>query len=647
VTCKKSGLKYADYSLIHDTSSIIDAEEAAFGGGNKSIGQKKIYLSNLSLKVNKKNLRIEFINKDSAFFSVTPSVLGWGDSWENYKGFSLNIVNTSANDIEFVIDIIGIRAVLPFRFFIQANSVKHIDTTFNELLLTGNNLKGYFPVFLKFSFFNAKNSQLIIKDFALIEGLNHSAIMDSLGQRKYAQWKGKIDKVSDLKAQIISSDSTYISRKSKLDKYGGLITEKYPAKGYFYVAQDKSKKYWFITPDGHPFWSFGVTGVRYKHISSDVTEYASRKYLFECLPPNEKPYDICYTDSNKVSFYAWNILRKYGNLDNWRLKTLQKLDNWGINTIGNWSEDSICLESTMPFTYSYRTNTRQSLVYNGIPDVFNPKWNEHVDSIFTDMHRWRNNPYLLGYFIDNEMDWESYKWLDANESFLTKKQWLQFIKNKYKTVQKINELYTLNLTRLDSLDNMVSENYDKSNDAIKRDLEEFMGEYAKQYFSVIRSLLKKHDPNHLYLGCRFTKRLKPMSILKEAAMYCDVVSVNIYSYVPDNKIAYAWYNAVKKPLIIGEHHLPLVSNRQLAPLYKAFSEEERYIGFTTYVKTWANYPFSVGSHWYQYVDQPITGRAGDGENQVVGFVDITDQPHTELIEAASYISNSIYLWHAK
>jgi agarase len=55
-------------------------------------------------------------------------------------------------------------------------------------------------------------------------------------------------------------------------------------------------------------------------------------------------------------------------------------------------------------------------------------------------------------------------------------------------------------------------------------------------------------------------------------------------------------------------------------------------------------PYSLGSHWYQYSDQHITGRASNGENQIIGFVDITDQPYQRMIDAARYNFEHIYQW---
>ena len=41
----------------------------------------------------------------------------------------------------------------------------------------------------------------------------------------------------------------------------------------------------------------------------------------------------------------------------------------------------------------------------------------------------------------------------------------------------------------------------------------------------------------------------------------------------------------------------------------------------------------VGTHWFQWLDQPVTGRS-DGENYNIGFIDATDRPYAELAAAA-------------
>jgi hypothetical protein len=43
-------------------------------------------------------------------------------------------------------------------------------------------------------------------------------------------------------------------------------------------------------------------------------------------------------------------------------------------------------------------------------------------------------------------------------------------------------------------------------------------------------------------------------------------------------------------------------------------------------------PEMVGTHWFQWADQPSTGRF-DGENYNIGLVDVTDRPYPDLVAA--------------
>jgi len=40
----------------------------------------------------------------------------------------------------------------------------------------------------------------------------------------------------------------------------------------------------------------------------------------------------------------------------------------------------------------------------------------------------------------------------------------------------------------------------------------------------------------------------------------------------------------------------------------------------------------VGCHWFQYVDQPVTGRLFDGENGHVGLVTVADVPYHPFVD---------------
>ena len=50
----------------------------------------------------------------------------------------------------------------------------------------------------------------------------------------------------------------------------------------------------------------------------------------------------------------------------------------------------------------------------------------------------------------------------------------------------------------------------------------------------------------------------------------------------------------------------------------------------------------VGCHWFQYTDEPLTGRSWDGENYNIGMVSVTDTPYAEMIQAARKIHAAGY-----
>jgi hypothetical protein len=85
-------------------------------------------------------------------------------------------------------------------------------------------------------------------------------------------------------------------------------------------------------------------------------------------------------------------------------------------------------------------------------------------------------------------------------------------------------------------------------------------------------------------------------------------------------------------VIIGEFHFG-TPGRGLAPgLAQTSNEEERAVAYRYYVENAAAQPALIGAHWFQWIDQPNTGRY-DGENYNIGLVDVTDQPYPDMIRA--------------
>jgi hypothetical protein len=57
------------------------------------------------------------------------------------------------------------------------------------------------------------------------------------------------------------------------------------------------------------------------------------------------------------------------------------------------------------------------------------------------------------------------------------------------------------------------------------------------------------------------------------------------------------------------------------------------VAYRYYVENAMADPNIVGAHWFEWIDEPSTGRF-DGENYNIGLVDVTDRPYRELVDAA-------------
>ena len=82
-----------------------------------------------------------------------------------------------------------------------------------------------------------------------------------------------------------------------------------------------------------------------------------------------------------------------------------------------------------------------------------------------------------------------------------------------------------------------------------------------------------------------------------------------------------------------------------AGLKQGSNQEERGVAYRYYVENAAADPSLVGTHWFQWIDEPSTGRF-DGENYNIGMLDVTDRPYRELIDAALATHKRLLQVHA-
>jgi agarase len=250
----------------------------------------------------------------------------------------------------------------------------------------------------------------------------------------------------------------------------------------------------------------------------------------------------------------------------------------------------------------------------------------------------------VGWFVDNELPWHTPNLLEAPPESALKGEWVALLQGRHESLAACSQVWQRPFRDWSDTARLTMAEVPPAGPG-RADYEALVRHYAEAYFAEIKDVLRRFAPKHLYLGCRFVRNAPAREIVAAAGRHCDVVTVNCYAWEPTREQFGAWHRDCGRPILIGEHHVSLDSPRQLPPLWEAFSPAERERYYANFVETWARQPYSLGCHYFQHADQPATGR-GDGENQTVGFVDITDQPHPDLDRALRASLPRVYDWHA-
>ena len=164
-----------------------------------------------------------------------------------------------------------------------------------------------------------------------------------------------------------------------------------------------------------------------------------------------------------------------------------------------------------------------------------------------------------------------------------------------------------------------------------------------EYYRIVREVVKRAAPDKLYLGRRLHGQMQPhggpQHAAAAAARYCDVVGINRYRSSPADL---QMVEGADVPIIIGEFHFGALDRGMLHTGLRAVpNQAQRAHAYTHYLNEALKHPHIVGTHWFQYREQAVTGRA-DGENYQIGFVDICDTPYPEIIDAARRVGARMY-----
>ncbi|MFA6239839.1 MAG: beta-galactosidase [Candidatus Hydrogenedentales bacterium] len=480
--------------------------------------------------------------------------------------------------------------------------------------------------------------------------------VDRFGQFRHSDWPGKIEDERDfaMNGERESNDWNRLPLIKRRDRYGGWAGGPQRRATGWFRTDVLDGKWWLVTPEGHLFFSAGMDCV----ITGEQTFVEQRPDWFEWLPAQDDPvYGSCYervagahsmaaTVGGKgltFNFYRANLIRKYGEDWNvrWRDAAYARLRFWGFNTVGNWSQQDLLKDSPMPFTVSVGVHGDLRRIEGGggywskVVDVYAPSFAETVESsIEPAVKPWATNPLCIGYFVDNEISWDTIEvgTLASPPDQPCRVAHVEMLKQKYGNIASLNKAWETTASDWDSLRVPA-----KRTPSCKEDLDRYLYAFAHRYFEVTNTALKKFAPNQLYLGCRFS--VMPEQAVRACADVADVVSFDLYY----REIAPDAYVNLGKPLIIGEFHFGALDRGMFhTGLADTINQNDRAASFSRYVNSVLKNPSFVGCHWFQYVDDPLTGRWYDGENYNIGFVTVANEPYPEMVDAARKVFDGMY-----
>jgi len=416
--------------------------------------------------------------------------------------------------------------------------------------------------------------------------------------------------------RVISQLSGFVPTPVALDKWGGRMDRSAPATGYFYTKKIDGR-WWAIDPQGH---------------------YYIQKALVEL--------GVASSPSAKAAFATI-----YRDKAGWITKTAEMMTQNGFNSAGAWSDVEAIRHSPMqhdhPIAYTVNLDVMSSYgkSRNGLHTVpghagymgdvifaFDPGFESFANRYVKEkVAPLLNDPALFGYFSDNEMP--------IARNNLDRYLALPHKEPGYQAASKW----------------MDDHHASAPTDSLRI---EFLAYEVDRYASIVSAAIRKFDPHHMYIGCRFNAQalLAPEAF---AAMgkYADAISANYYyingappswnAWTPDVNQIGGWEQVAQKPIMITEFYakgrdsgMPNMTGGGWLVATQA-QRGDYYQNFTLALLQSKDV---IGWHWFKYQDNDPNDSGAELSNRDAnkGVMDIRYHPYVPLLEAMKQINTSVY-----
>ena len=341
---------------------------------------------------------------------------------------------------------------------------------------------------------------------------------------------------------------------SVLDQYGGVKVPVAKASGAF--ARAKVGNRWIlVTPEGHAFWMLGVFRVDVTGSIDDLNDsYANR-----IVRKYENKYKWAEQTTKRLRLWGFNTIGEYAsryvlpvksssgnppNTEKMAFVTLSRPSFYGLKNTSNFA----------PAPFKDLLNGTDSAVYtgwrgNGTPDVFDPNFQAYAEGALRGGEQ-EPSPWLIGVAVDDADNLVGFGpgpelpaarihphigWIVlvtnfqqatnralnityADPKVYSKDALRDFLRTKYGTIASLNSAWGARYTSWDSdggwpsgkglLDESgrgpwVGTDFDRltrTAPQVRSDLDAFLYEYAKRYFTVTAGSVRRRWPNTLVFG---------------------------------------------------------------------------------------------------------------------------------------------------
>ena len=367
------------------------------------------------------------------------------------------------------------------------------------------------------------------------------------------------------------------------DVYGGYtpLGKMGKATGYFHV-EFINGRFWVIDPLGYPFFRASVSTVS----------------------PTE------------------TMQAKYESRDAWARDAMVQLRRMGFNSVGAWSDIASISLTERPTTLTANTGTIRAYalekgfivnphpvtaVVGGVLPVFDPEFVEFAEKQLEEyIAPYVNNPFVFGWMSDNEMP----ALINMLDKFLEIDP--TFEPHAYSYATAWNFMYMKTGKKDVSAEDLTDELRD-----------EFRGMMYDRYYHVVANIIRRIDPNHMYLGTRFAHAYDNKLTMQIAGYYFDVTTINYYlKTTPDTKEIQFFYNNSGKPFMFTEWYSKgmdacspetLLTNKSGVG-FTVKTQNDRGLFYENFVLKLLECKYCVGFDEFQYRDNEPKKKDADPSN---------------------------------